>query len=36
MRRGRKKANVKLALCLTNYLSMKMYWGSGGIAPDIL
>jgi hypothetical protein len=24
---------VKLSLCLTKHHAMKMYWGSGGIAP---
>jgi hypothetical protein len=26
---------VKLSLCLTQHHAMKMYWGSGGIAPHI-
>jgi hypothetical protein len=27
---------VKLSLCLTKHHAMKMYWGSGNIAPRIL
>jgi hypothetical protein len=27
---------VKLSLCLTKHHAMKMYWGSGSIAPRIL
>jgi hypothetical protein len=27
---------VKLSLCLTKHHGMKIYWGSGGIAPRIL
>jgi hypothetical protein len=30
------KVNVKLSLCLTKHRSMKMYRGSGSIAPCIL
>jgi len=28
--------HTKLSLCLTNHHAMKMYWGSGGVAPRIL
>jgi hypothetical protein len=31
-----KGKEVKLSLCLTKHHTMKMYWGSGGIAPRIL
>jgi hypothetical protein len=30
------KVKVKLSLCLTNHHTMKMYWGSGDIAPHVL
>jgi hypothetical protein len=30
------EGKVKLSLCLTNHHAMKMYLGSGGIAPCIL
>jgi len=33
---GVKGEKVKLSLCLTKHHAMKMYWGSGGIAPRIL
>jgi hypothetical protein len=31
-----KKVKVKLSLRLTKLHAMKIYWGSGGIAPRIL
>jgi hypothetical protein len=31
-----KDIKVKLSLCLTKHDAMKVYWGSGGIAPSIL
>jgi hypothetical protein len=30
------KIKVNLSLCVTKHHAMKMYWGSGGIAPHIL
>jgi hypothetical protein len=30
------KVEVKLSLCLTRYYAIKDYWGSEGIAPQIL
>jgi hypothetical protein len=30
------KVKVKVYVCLTKHYVMKMYWGSGGIAPSIL
>jgi hypothetical protein len=33
---SRLKVKVKLSLCSTKHHAMKVYWGSGGIAPRIL
>jgi hypothetical protein len=36
LRTWTEEVNVKLSLCLTKHRAMKIYWGSGGIAPHIL